>query len=329
MNKLQRKLAEQGWVLADGATGTTLFNMGLEAGESPEIWNEQHPDRIAALYCGAIDAGSDLFLTNSFGGNRSRLALHHAGNDAARLCRLAAEIAREQSDRRGGAAIVAGSIGPTGDILEPVGELSWSEAAEIFEEQATGLRDGGADLLWIETMSSREEFLAAAEACRRVEMDWCGTMSFDSSGRTMMGLSPSELAQSLSAHQPKPTAFGANCGVGASDLLRSTLEMAASDTGLPIIAKANAGIPKFVDGSILYDGNPELMADYAELARNAGATVIGGCCGTGPEHLAAMRSRLESAPVGQPPDLDMVERILGPLTATGASRPGRSRRRRR
>ena len=176
--KLQKILDKQGWVLADGATGTNLFNMGLEAGEAPEMWNEWHPDRIKALYKGAVDAGSDLFLTNSFGGNASRLKLHGAEKRARELSRISAEIGRDVADASGRDVVVAGSMGPTGDIMEPVGSLSHADAVEMFEEQAHGLMEGGVDVLWIETISAPEEYAAAAEAIGNVGAPWCGHHEF-------------------------------------------------------------------------------------------------------------------------------------------------------
>jgi 5-methyltetrahydrofolate--homocysteine methyltransferase len=309
--KLQKILDTQGWVLADGATGTNLFNMGLEAGEAPEMWNEWHPDRIKALYKGAVDAGSDLFLTNSFGGNASRLKLHGAEKRARELSRIAAEIGREVADTAGRDVIVAGSMGPTGDIMEPVGELSHALAVEIFEEQAHGLLEGGADILWVETISAPEEYAAAAEAISNVGAPWCGTMSFDTAGRTMMGVTSTGMVEMVAGLAHQPMAFGANCGVGASDLLRTVLGFAEAEPKQPIIAKGNAGIPKYVDGHIHYDGTPELMAKYAVLARDCGAKIIGGCCGTMPEHLAAMRHSLETVAAGERPDLSVISTTLG------------------
>ena len=327
-------LDEKGWILADGATGTNLFNMGLEAGEAPEMWNEWHPDRIATLYQGAVDAGSDLFLTNSFGGNASRLKLHGAEKRARELSRISAEIGREVADKANHDVIVAGSMGPTGDIMEPVGQLSHTVAVEMFEEQARGLMEGGADLLWIETISAPEEFAAASEAIGNVGAFWCGTMSFDTAGRTMMGVTSSGMVEMVAGLPYQPTAFGANCGVGASDLLRTVLGMSAANPNHPIIAKGNAGIPKYVDGHIHYDGTPDLMAQYAVLARNCGASIIGGCCGTMPEHLAAMRNSLETQPVGKQPDLAEICAVLGEFSSIsdGTGEPTvstRVRRRRR
>ena len=331
-NKMTALLAERGWLLADGATGTNLFNMGLEAGEAPELWNERHPDRIARLYQSALDAGSDLFLTNSFGGNYSRLKLHDAHKRVRELNRMAAEIGREVADRMDRPVIVAGSMGPTGEIMEPVGTLSHSAAVEMFHEQAEGLKEGGADILWVETLSAKEEYLAAAEGIALAGMPWAGTMSFDTAGRTMMGLTSSDMVDMVQSIDHAPLAFGANCGVGASDLLRTLMGFADENPRLPMIAKANAGIPKFHDGHIHYDGTPELMASYALLARDIGATIIGGCCGTMPEHLSAMREALETTPRGPRPTLEQIVEKLGGFSSdsdgTTAS-PATKRRERR
>ncbi len=314
-NALSKMMAERDWILADGATGTNLFNMGLGSGDAPEMWNVDHPERIEKLYSMAVDAGSDLFLTNSFGGNAARLKLHGAEKRARELSRVAAEIGREVADRRDRPVIVAGSVGPTGEIMAPMGALTHELAVEIFHEQADGLKEGGADVLWLETISAPEEYKAAAEAFRLADMPWCGTMSFDSSGRTMMGLTSADMATMVEKLDFKPLAFGANCGVGASDLLRTVLGFVAQGTERPIVAKGNAGIPKYVDGHIHYDGTPELMAEYAVLARDAGAQIIGGCCGTMPEHLSMMREALETRPRGDRPTLEQVAGALGAFSS--------------
>ncbi len=332
---LETLLAGRDWLLADGATGTNLFNMGLEAGEAPELWNETEPAKIRALYAGAVDAGSDLFLTNSFGGNASRLKLHDADGRAYQLNRIAAEIAREVADASGRPVVVAGSMGPTGEIMAPLGPLTIETAAQMFEEQARGLIAGGADVLWIETISAPEEFEAAALGIGRAGAPWCGTMSFDTAGRTMMGLTSSAMVALVEGLAHPPLAFGANCGVGASDLLRTVLGFGVAAPRLPVIAKGNAGIPKFSDGHIHYDGTPELMSDYAVLARDCGATIIGGCCGTTPAHLVAMRAALETKPRGPAPDLEAIQARLGGFSSAsdglGGADPaaGRERRRRR
>ncbi|WP_050522265.1 betaine--homocysteine S-methyltransferase [Pseudorhodobacter wandonensis] len=308
---LTKLLNSRDWLLADGATGTNLFNMGLESGEPPEFWNVDKPDNIRKLYKGAVDAGSDIFLTNSFGGNASRLKLHQAQGRVMELNRVAAEIAREVADTAGRPVVVAGSMGPTGEIFEPMGTLTHAAAVEMFHEQAEGLKAGGADVLWVETISAPEEYRAAAEAAKLAGMPWCGTMSFDTAGRTMMGTTSAAMVELVNKLDYPPLAFGANCGVGASDLMRTMLGFAAQGSERPLIAKGNAGIPKYHDGHIHYDGTPELMAEYAVLARDAGVKIIGGCCGTMPEHLKAMRAALESRPKGPRPTLEQISETLG------------------
>ncbi|MEM9584013.1 MAG: betaine--homocysteine S-methyltransferase [Pseudomonadota bacterium] len=325
-NALAKLLEVNDWLLADGATGTELFNMGLQSGDAPELWNVDHPDRIKALYSGPVDAGSDIFLTNSFGGNASRLKLHDSQSRVFELNKAAAEIGRDVADAAGRTVVVAGSMGPTGDIMEPVGTLSHADAVEMFHEQAEGLKAGGADVLWVETISAPEEMKAAAEACALADMPWCGTMSFDTAGRTMMGVTAPDMAKQMGRFKHPPLALGANCGVGSSDLLRTVLGF--SETSTPIIAKGNAGIPKYEDGHIHYDGTPELMADYAVLARDANATIIGGCCGTTPEHLRHMRDALETRPRGSRPTLDQISAALGGFSSESDGTDGAGPKRR-
>jgi 5-methyltetrahydrofolate--homocysteine methyltransferase len=314
-NALSAMMQTRDWILADGATGTNLFNMGLSSGDAPEMWNDEHPDRIKKLYSMAVDAGSDLFLTNSFGGNAARLKLHNAQKRARELSRISAEIGRDVADAQNRPVIVAGSVGPTGEIMAPMGALTHELAVEIFHETAEGLKEGGADVLWLETISAPEEYKAAAEAFKLAGMPWCGTMSFDTAGRTMMGLTSADMVTMVEKLENPPLAYGANCGVGASDLMRTVLGFAAQGNERPIIAKGNAGIPKYVDGHIHYDGTPELMAEYACMARDAGATIIGGCCGTMPEHLSKMREALETRPRGERPTLDKITEKLGAFSS--------------
>ena len=183
-NPLTDLLAEKGTLLADGATGTNLFNMGLMSGDAPEMWNTEQPQNIIKLYQGAVQSGSDIFLTNSFGANASRLKLHNAEKRAHELSRVSAELAREVADKAGRKVIVAGSVGPTGEIMEPVGPLTHALAVEMFHETADGLKAGGADVGWLETISAPEEYRAAAEGFKLAGLDWVGTMSFDTAGRT-------------------------------------------------------------------------------------------------------------------------------------------------
>jgi 5-methyltetrahydrofolate--homocysteine methyltransferase len=308
---LTRMLDARDWLMADGATGTNLFNMGLSSGEPPEFWNIEKPENIRKLYGDAVAAGSDIFLTNTFGGNAARLKLHQAQGRVRELNRVGAALGREIADKAGRPVVVAGSMGPTGEIFEPMGSLTHALAVEIFHEQAEALKEGGADVLWVETISAPEEYRAAADAALRADMPWCGTMSFDTAGRTMMGMTSSSMAEMVERLVNPPIAFGANCGVGASDLMRTVLGFAATGTERPVIAKGNAGIPKYHDGHIHYDGTPELMAEYAVMARDAGVRIIGGCCGTMPEHLRAMRVALESRPKGNRPSLEVIQAKLG------------------
>ncbi|WP_225029589.1 betaine--homocysteine S-methyltransferase [Xinfangfangia pollutisoli] len=328
---LSRLLQTRDWLMADGATGTNLFNMGLASGEPPELWNVDLPDNIRTLYRGAVEAGSDIFLTNTFGGNAARLKLHNAQGRVHELNRVGAAMGREIADAAGRPVVVAGSVGPTGEIFEPMGSLTHALAVEIFHEQAEGLKDGGADVLWIETISAPEEYKAAAEAAALAGMPWCGTMSFDTAGRTMMGVTSAAMAEMVEKLPNPPLAFGANCGVGASDLMRTVMGFIATGTARPIIAKGNAGIPKYHDGHIHYDGTPDLMAEYAVLARDAGVRIIGGCCGTMPEHLRAMRAALESRPKGAVPTLEEIAAKLGGFSSAsdGTDGEGPARRERR
>ncbi|OWU83430.1 methionine synthase I [Oceanicola sp. 22II-s10i] len=330
---LTRLLKDRDWLMADGATGTNLFNMGLGAGDAPELWNVDEPEKIKTLYAYAVNSGSDIFLTNSFGGNAARLKLHDAQGRVRELNRVAAELGREVADASGRTVVVAGSVGPTGEIMAPMGSLTHAAAVEIFHEQAEGLKEGGADVLWLETISAPEEYRAAAEAFALADMPWCGTMSFDTAGRTMMGLTSADMVSMVEKLPNPPIAYGANCGVGASDLLRTVLGFVAQGSERPIISKGNAGIPKYVDGHIHYDGTPELMADYACLARDAGATIIGGCCGTMPEHLEKMHEALSTRPRGPRPTLEDIATRLGGFSSasdgTGDDGPKRERRSRR
>lgn len=329
-NALSRLLESRDWLLADGATGTNLFNMGLEAGEPPELWNTDKPENICSLYRSAVEAGSDLFLTNTFGGNAARLKLHNAQSRVHELNRVGAALGREIADAAGHPVVVAGSVGPTGEIMMPMGALTHALAVEIFHEQAEGLKAGGVDVLWVETISAPEEFAAAAEAFALAGMPWCGTMSFDTAGRTMMGFTSSAMVGMVGKLPNPPLAFGANCGVGAADLMRTVLGFMTAGPELPVIAKGNAGIPKYHDGHIHYDGTPDLMATYAVLARDAGATIIGGCCGTMPDHLRAMRTALENTPRGPRPSVEDIAENLGGFSSasdgTGEGGPERRER---
>jgi len=316
-DRLTSLLAVRPWLLADGATGSNLFERGLQSGDAPEFWNADHPDRVAQLQRAFIEAGADIILTNTFGGTRHRLKLHKAEHRVAELNEKAARISRAEADRAGRDVLVAGSMGPTGEILEPLGPLSQDDARGAFAEQASALARGGADLLWIETMSSVEETEAAVAGARTTGLPIVATLSFDTNGRTMMGITPAELAGLHRKHQL--AACGSNCGTGPSELVACIVNLAtASDPSAILVAKANCGIPQFIDGEIRFNGTPELMAQYACLSLDAGARIIGGCCGTSPEHLRVMRKALEAHVRGSKPDLATIESRLGGIS-TGAT----------
>jgi methionine synthase I (cobalamin-dependent) len=312
---LQTLLGRKPYLLADGATGTNLFAMGLESGEAPELWNDRHPDRVAQLHRDFVKAGADIILTNTFGANRRRLMLHNLQDRCIELNRKAAEIARRVAAEAGRDIVIAGSVGPTGDLLAPLGPLSEDEAVHVFSEQIEGLKAGGADVVWIETMSAPEEIRAAAAAAAAAAMPYTITASFDTAGRTMMGLQPAALVDFAAALEPGPVAVGANCGVGASDLVMSILAMTEAHPAAVVVAKANCGIPQWHGDHIHYSGTPELMALYAELAVDAGARIIGGCCGTSAAHVAAMRQALDRHQQAPRPSEAAVVEALGPVVS--------------
>ena len=316
-NLFEQLLNDKQTLLADGATGTNLFALGLQSGDAPELWNIDEPEKIASHYRSFIDAGSDIVLTNTFGGTRYRLKLHNAQDRVAELNIAAAQLLKREIEATGRDVVIAGSIGPTGEILAPLGDLQPDDAVTAFAEQAIALKEGGADVLWIETMSSREEVELAVKGAAQAGLPIVFTMSFDTNGRTMMGVGASDLMQIHENLDPGAHACGTNCGVGASEVVAAVLNMKStsnSEKDPIIVAKANCGIPEFVDGEIVYNGTPEIMANYAVMARDAGARIVGGCCGTSPEHVAAMRQALDSTPPGETPSLDDVVRVLGDVT---------------
>ena len=335
MNNFLKILQDKDHILADGATGTNLFAMGLETGDPPEPWNLEHKDRIRSLHQGFVDAGSDLFLTNSFGGTSFRLKLHGLESRVFELNKAASIVAREVADNTERLVIVAGSMGPTGEMIEPHGLMTPSEATAAFRAQAEGLAEGGVDVLWLETMYSMEELEAAMEAVKGIGLPVCATMSFDTAGKTMMGITPSNLA--LKAKELNLDGFGANCGVGAPDLL-ATINDISRNVGpeTVVISKANCGIPEFHDGKIIYSGTEKLMAEYVQIAMNSGAKIIGGCCGTSFEHVKAMREAMDSHSVSLPPTLSEIEAKVGVMSEGSKaifrgddSKPTKERRSRR
>lgn len=281
-------------ILADGAMGTMLFASGLQFGDPPEIWNLAQPDVIRRIHRGYLDAGSRILLTNTFGGNRLRLSLH--GNEArvAELNQMAALLLRAEVDAAASAALVAGDIGPSGSIMMPIGTLDFDEAVDVFAEQAAALVAGGVDLIWIETMSDLAEIHAAIAGVRQVApiIPLITTMTFDTRGHTMMGVKPESAVHALA--EWGADAIGGNCGNGPDELTPVIARMRVAEPDVVLVGKSNAGMPELVDMKAVYRAAPETMAAYAIDIRDAGASIIGACCGSTPAHLAAMARALAS-----------------------------------
>jgi methionine synthase I (cobalamin-dependent) len=318
-----------GPIIADGGMGTMLMEAGLLFGDPPEQWNEL-PDRreqVRAIHRGYLDAGAQIILTNSFGGSPFRLKLHKLQDRVFELNRAAAELARGEA---GTDAVVAGSIGPSGELFEPMGALTYDTAVAGFAAQAAGLAAGGADVLWIETMSDLDEVRAAVAGARQAAPDLpiAATMTFDTRGFTMMGVSPADAVAALS--ELGLAAIGGNCGNGTGEIegVVHGMRLALGDRGqgsgvrdiswdalapeprplipdILLIAKSNAGIPELIDGRAVYSGTPEVMARYARRAQALGADIIGACCGSTPDHVRAMVQALRELPPLDPAEVEL------------------------
>lgn len=324
-------LLEDGPLLSDGAMGTMLQDAGLTDGGAPELWNVNEPEKVRAIYRAYADAGSNIICTNTFGGTDARLRFHHIGDRVHELNRAGAALAREVGDETG--ALVAGSMGPSGDLIEPVGELTMDDARAMFAAQAQGLIDGGVDLILIETMSHLNEVQAAIEGIQRVAPDFpiAVTMSFDTNLHTMMGVSPRQAMETISGWGVR--IVGANCGNGPAEILTVMTQMAQyRPEGVFLMAQSNAGLPQYRDGVIQYDGTPEIMAEYALTVRNLGLNIIGACCGSSPAHIAQMRTALDEAkgtPVAGPPAPEVDETDRTPSHADRRAERRSQRRRER
>ncbi len=277
--------------VADGGWGWLLQERGLPAGECAESWNLVRPEAVSALHEEYAAAGAGILVTNTFGANEARLAAHDLSGRAEEVSRAGAALARAVADRHG--ALVAGNVGPTGELLEPLGTLSADGARGVFAEQVRGLVSGGVDLLLVETMSDLEEARAAVAAAHEVAPDLpvAVTFSFDTNLRTMMGLAPSDAVRALAADGVD--AVGANCGRGTDDMLVIAEQLAAArPEGLLLVAQPNAGLPEIVGDRVVYPVGPEEMAEHALALRDLGIDVIGSCCGSGPEHTRAIATAL-------------------------------------
>ena len=327
MNALEKLLAEHQTLVLDGAMGTMLFEAGLTSGDPPEEWNVTEPDKIRFVHQAYVDAGSNIFLTNSFGGSYYRLMLHKFQDRVYELNKAAAEVGRSVADKADRTVLVAGSLGPTGELMYPMGNMRYEECVAAFAEQSRGLADGGADILWIETMSDLDEVRAAVEGARQVcDLPICATMSFDTKSRTMMGVTGAECVTELS--KLNLAAIGVNCGNNLADSEYVVKEMHAAMPEATLICKANAGIPVFVGSDLVYDATPEKLAEFSYRMSQHGARLIGGCCGSSPAHIEMMAKVLSGElPV---PTVEALEAAdVAPSPGTVDKRPKRGERRRR
>jgi 5-methyltetrahydrofolate--homocysteine methyltransferase len=281
-----------GPILADGAMGTMLFQAGLQFGDPPEVWNLTQPDVVRRIHRGYLDAGARILLTNTFGGNSHRLALTGHEKRVGEFNRTAAILLRQEADLAGTGALVAGDIGPSGLIMAPLGTLEEVDAVDAFAEQAAALIAGGVDLIWIETMSDLAEIGAAIRGVRQASADipLITTMTFDTRGHTMMGVSPEKAVAALADWGAD--AIGGNCGNGPEEVVRVMERMHAAAPDVTLVAKSNVGMPQLVDGRAVYLVDPDTMAASGLEMRTNGARIIGACCGSTPDHLAAMAHAL-------------------------------------
>jgi methionine synthase I (cobalamin-dependent) len=284
-------LAADGPVVIDGGMGTLLQERGLDDGGSGELWNVERPEVIRDAHRAYAEAGARILTTNTFGGTRPRLDMHGLGDRVHELNAAGARLAREVAEEHGG--LVAGDLGPTGELMSPLGTMDAAAAQEIFAEQLTGLRDGGIDLVLIETMSDLAEVEAAVAAAREVVPDLpvIATLSFDTNLRSMMGVRPGDAVSALAA--AGVDAVGANCGRGPGEMRQIAAQLvAARPEGLLLVAQSNAGLPQVVGDHFEYDATPDDMARHAVDLRDLGIDLIGACCGSTPDHLRAMSSAL-------------------------------------
>jgi 5-methyltetrahydrofolate--homocysteine methyltransferase len=291
MGKISDKIKSGTALISDGAWGTFLQARGLKAGECPELMNITHPDVVFEIAKGYIKAGSDMVETNSFGGSSIKLSHYGLEKRAYELNKKAAELSRKAA---GNDHFVLGSIGPTGKIIM-MGEISEEELLKSFSEQSKALEDGGADAIIIETMTDLQEARLAVRAAQRsTSLEIICTMTFDKTKtgeyRTMMGISPSEMVEALL--QEEVSIIGANCGNGIRDMIGIVKEIRLVNKEIPVLVHANAGIPIYQDGKTIFPETPSEMASFAREIIDAGANIIGGCCGTTPEHIDLLKKTL-------------------------------------
>ena len=289
---VERLSQHGGPLLGDGAMATMLQEVGLTGGAAPELWNVDNPQAVQAVYRGYVEAGSHIITTNTFGGTTARLKMHDLQDRLAELNAAGVQLARAVADETGD-VLVGASVGPTGELLDPLGVMTMEEATELFAEQVAVMAEAGADFILTETMSDLKEVEAAVRAVEQVtELPVVCMLTFDTNLHTMMGVSPKQAVETLAAWGVQ--VIGANCGNGPTEIQTVMTEMVAHrPPGIVLYAQSNAGLPVLQGGDVFYDGTPEVMADYARQMKALGVDVIAGCCGTTPTHLRAMRAALE------------------------------------
>lgn len=294
MGKIIELLKKQKHLVSDGAWGTFLQAKGMQAGTCPELWNIDHPEAVSDIARSYLEAGADMTETNSFGGNSCKLAHYGLSGQAYEINRSAAALSRQAA---GPDKIVLGSVGPTGKFLM-MGDLSSEEMFEVFYEQCQALKDGGADAIVVETMTDLEEAVIAVRAAAKTGLDVLCTMTFDplvgGGYRTMMGVSPSDMIQPLI--EAGASVVGSNCGNGSKGMIDIVREIRSVNTEIPILIQSNAGLPVFKDGQTLFPESPEEMAASVPGLMEAGANIIGGCCGSTPAHIRAIAARVRKYP---------------------------------
>jgi len=287
--KLLKELVKEKILISDGAWGTFLQEKGLKSGECPEQWNKTHRNDVLEIAQSYIDAGADMIETNSFGGSSFKLDHYGLKEECFELNKLAAEISREAA---GPDKIVLGSIGPTGKFLM-MGDVTEEELYESFKLQATGLSEGGADAICIETFYAIDEAEIAIRASKEnTDLEVIATFTFekapDGKFHTMMGVAPGDIVEPLIS--AGADIIGTNCGNGFENMIGIIEEIRSNNATIPILVHANAGLPLVEDGETKFPDTPEFMAELAPKLINAGANIIGGCCGTTPAHIKAIKA---------------------------------------
>lgn len=293
MGILLDKLAEKKILVSDGAWGTELQARGLGPDDCPEEWNVSHPQQVQGIAEAYISAGSDIVLTNTFGGSKIKLEKKHLSDRVGEFNAAGARNSLQAASGTG--SIVAGSVGPTGEFVQPLGLMSEDEMQAVFAEQIKAILDAGVKVICIETMMAVEEASCAIRAVKSLDpsVDVMATMTFDETPngfRTMMGTDPASAVDALS--QAGADVLGSNCGNGIEAMVKIAAEF-RRHTDKPILIHANAGVPELIEGKTVFRQSPQEMASYVESVIAAGANIVGGCCGTGPEHIRAVRAVVE------------------------------------